>query len=285
MMRECLYSFSSALALSLAASVNAGDLYGINYANGDLYRISTVNAAVSLIGSTQIQGLGSLEFAPDGRLFAVSTGSSPSLYQINPSTAAATPIGSLNLDFVFEGGLAFAPNGTAYAVNSGNAGLPGLFTVNLTTGNATLVGVISGGNRDINGLGWRSDGMLVGLDDFSNSLLAIDPANAASSLIKHLTPAVGGVGGMALVSGEAYFNTAGPGGTVPGSDELYSFDPFTGNYTLVGSLAPTITADGISGLALAPTTSSVPDAGTTATLLGLGIIGFAWFRKVTGWVR
>ena len=64
---------------------------------------------------------------------------------------------------------------------------------------------------------------------------------------------------MAVLEGRGYFVTNGPGGVL-GSNELWSFDLFTGDHTLVGSLGPTITGDGLSGLA-------VPEP---ATLLLLG---------------
>ena len=65
--------------------------------------------------------------------------------------------------------LAFAPNGTAYGTNGDSAAIPQLFTINLTTGAATVIGTLSGGDHDINGLAYRSDGMLIGLDRVTNS--------------------------------------------------------------------------------------------------------------------
>ncbi len=78
---------------------------------------------------------------------------------------------------------------------------------------------------------------------------------------------------MALVGNRGYFSTSGPGGSTPGSDELYEFDPFTGDYNLVGSFS-SITGDGFSGLAL------VPEPGGMALFafglfLALGIRRFA----------
>jgi len=134
-------------------------------------------------------------------------------------------------------------------VNQGSSTAAGLFTVDLLTGQATMVGVISGGGHDINGLGWRSDGQLIGLDRISNALLTIDPSTAASALLRTITPTVGGVGDLNIVGDSGFFDTSGPGGTIPGSNELYSFNPFSGDYQLIGSFSPTITDSGISGLA------------------------------------
>ena len=55
---------------------------------------------------------------------------------------------------------------------------------------------------------------------------------------------------MTVAGDTVYFNTSGPGGASPGSNELYSVNLFSGEHTLVGSLSPTITGVGISGLAV-----------------------------------
>jgi hypothetical protein len=271
-MRAAIRSILAALVLAFASTARA-QLYGVDYDSGALYAISTQNAALTLVGQTHVQLLGSLEFAPDGRLFGIRVGSSPALYQINPYTAAATLIAPLNIGFAFEGGLAFSPNGTAYAVNSGSSAAAGLFTLDLVSGQTTMIGTISGGSHDINGLGWRADGQLVGLDRVSNSLLTIDPSTAVSALIKQLTPTVGGVGGMDIVGNAGYFNTSGPAGSTPGSNELYSFNPFSGDYQLIGSFSPTITGQGISGLAF-----MVPEP-SAATFWILGASFLAFYRK------
>ncbi len=113
--------------------------------------------------------------------------------------------------------------------------------------------------------------MLVGLDRATNSLLAIDPATAVSSLITAVRPTVGAVGGMAAAGDTGYFATSGPGTALPGSNELYSFDLFTGAHTLVGSFAPTISGTGISGLA-------IPEPATIC-LLGIGALSLIRGRK------
>jgi hypothetical protein len=277
-MRATIPSILAGLALAFASQARA-QLYGIDYDSGALYTISTANAALTLVGQTHVQLLGSLEFAPDGRLFGITVGDSAALYQIDPYTAVATRIGPLNIGFVFEGGLAFSPTGTAYAVNSGSSSAAGLFTVNLATGQATVIGTISWGGHDINGLGWRSDGQLVGLDRISNSLLTIDPSTAVSSVIKQLSPTVGGLGGMDVVGDAGYFNTSGPAVGTPGSNELYSFNAFSGDYHLIGSFSPTITGTGISGLAIMvpePSPAFLGAFGTLFLLLG---------RKRNGFVR
>src|SRR5262249_15184516 len=155
---------------------------------------------------------------------------------------------------VSEGALAFAPDGTVYATHAGSAPFPELFTINLTTGAGSIVATISGGGYDpngydINGLVYRSDGKLIGLDRVRNALLVIDPTTASATQLAVVPSTVGGVGGMTVLDGIGYYCTGGPAGSAPGSNTLYSFDLFTGASTPIGNFNGTITGFGISGLA------------------------------------
>jgi hypothetical protein len=243
--------------------------------DGGFYSVNSSNAALSFIGNTGISSLGALEYAPDGTLYGFSAGSS-ALYRIDPNTGTSTMIGPLNNGFIYEGGLAFG-NGVAYGVNQNANDTPYLFSLNLTTGQATNIGQM-GTFHDINGLAWRSDGMLVGIDDNTSSLVVIDPNTAALSTLAGLTFSVGGVGGMTtdMSSGVSYFAT-GRGANiagVPGTNSLHSFDLYTGTNTFVGNFGPNIAEVGISGLAGSP----VPEPGTMI-LLGVGIAGLALRRR------
>jgi len=244
-------------------------LFAVDWDSGNLYAVSTSNAALTLVGNTGIvgpSGIAEIEFSPSGTLYGFSAGLGlQTLYTINPATAVATPIGQSGLNFVAEGGLAFAPNGTAYATeNVVNNSTDQLFTINLATGAASIVGTISGGNRDINGLAYRSDGQLIGLDRTTNSLLIIDPTTAVATQLAVVPSTVGGAGGMTVLNGIGYYSTSGPGGTIPGSNMLYSFDLFSGASTPIGTFNGTITGTGISGLA-----APVPEPSTFA-LAALG---------------
>lgn len=266
------------LGIALMGSPVRADLLGIEQDTGNLLSISTADGSLTLIGSTGISGdagLGTLEFAPDGTLYGFTIGSSAQLYALDPVTAAAAAVGSLGQNFVFEGGLAFAPDGTAYATNGGIASTPELLRIDVTTGTAVVIGTISGGAHDINGLAYRSDGQLIGLDRETNSLLLIDPTTAVSSLLAVVPTTVGAVGGMTILNGVGYYNTSGPAGSFPGSNSLYSFDLDTGVSTLIGTF--NLTGFGISGLAGGSITV-VPEPGTFA-LLFLGGAGFVLWKR------
>ena len=106
---------------AITTTANAG-LLGIDRETGAAYDVSTVNGLATTIGTFSLGGspltsIGSLEFAPNGTLYGFTTGSTATLYSFHPTTFAATPVGSLNNGFVFEGGLAFSPSGVAYGVN------------------------------------------------------------------------------------------------------------------------------------------------------------------------
>jgi hypothetical protein len=246
-------------------------LLAIDYDTGNLYSVSTANAALTLIGSNG-RNFGEIEFAASGTLYGFTTGSASTLYTINPATAAATPIGPLGLPFVFEGGLAFSLGGIAYGTNGNSSSAAQLFTINLATGAATVVGTLSGGSRDIDGLAYRSDGQLIGLDRITNALVVIDPATAAVTLLAAVPSTVGGTGGMTVLNGIGYYNTSGPGGSISGSNTLYSFDLFTGASTPIGNFNGVIVGDGISGLAgSVPEPSAIVLGSIAALALLLGI--------------
>jgi hypothetical protein len=247
-------------------------LIGVEENTGDFYAISTTNASLQLIGHSGVTGLGALEFNPrDGFLYGFTTGAAPMLYRFDIPTSldAVTghSIGPLGV-YAYEGGLAFAPDGTAYAVN-GSVNAPYLLTLDLNTGHATVVNSMVA-RHDIAGLGWRGDGVLIGLDSTDNALLAIDPTTAGDTTIDSISPIIGGVGGMALLDGSGYFVTAGPLALHPGSNGLYSFNAYTGEHAFIGSFENVILGSGFSGLTVVP---------EPATLTLLALAGAALLRR------
>ena len=254
------------IALAPVSSLRA-QLVGVEFNTGNFYSISTTDGSLQLIGDTDIDNIGSLEFNPqDGFLYGFTTGEAKltNLYRftISPAFDAVTAelVGPLGLS-TFEGALAFSPSGGLFAVNGG-ATVPALLSLDISTGDATVIDFFAD-RHDINGLGWRSDGLLIGLDNTDDALLAIDPITAGVTVIDQVGAAVGSVGGMAMGEAGNFFVTAGPLATDPGSNSLYSFDPFTGDHVFIASYENQILANGFSGLAF------VPEPATLA-LLSLG---------------
>lgn len=236
-------------------------LVAVEEDSGRLYAVSTADASLQLIGETGLADVAAMEFSShDNTMYLLtSTGDNPSaLYRMTFGTTPASinvdPVGELGIS-IFEGGLAFGPAGQAFGFNGG-ATQSSLFTLDLGTGAATPLATLDG-RHDIAGLGWRSDGRLVGLDSTDQALLAIDPVDGSITFIADVAPTVGGIGGMSLSADTGYFVTAGPGGDRPGSNALYAFDAFTGEHTLVGNFEGTIVGSGLAGLSVVPEPASL----------------------------
>ena len=191
--------------------------------------------------------LGGLAFAPDGALYTVNL-PKRRLLRLDPRTGADRFVGEFGVrNSLYEGGLAIAPDGRAWFSNMSGGNLnTRLLSVDLVTGQAQPVGPM-GGNYDINGLGVRSDGALVGIDRIRNALVLIDPDTAATTLLATVPPEVGGTGGLAMHEGTGYFATGGI--ATGGTHELWAFDPYLGDSWFVMGLPPEFRDYGISGLA------------------------------------
>ncbi|MEO0652074.1 MAG: hypothetical protein AAFZ65_15480 [Planctomycetota bacterium] len=218
--------------LSTPALVQAQSLFGIDE-RGDFFRYRVAERSRELIGSTGIVAPTGLDVGPDGRVYSISAGDPALLFRIDIATGKPTVVGNLfsTPNFVFEGGLAIAPDGRAWGVNLGSANDPALFEVDLESGKAMAVATISGPPRDLNGLAWRPDDKLVAMDRISNELLAIDPKSGALETIAPLQVDLSETGGILTLGGFGYFVT-----TVDGVEQLWRFDPFTGQQAFMTDL-------------------------------------------------
>ena len=242
----------SAVAWAAAPARAAIDLAGVDYATGRIFRIPTDGSAPTVIAQTGVQTLASLELLLDGNYYGI-THDTPTLYRFDPATFAPTALGRVTFTTsMFEGSIVQSPSGTAYVTNGGTAATAELLTLDLATRVATSVGRFRQvGDGDVNGLAWRGDGRLIGLDRAAGGLVTIDPATAAATMLQPLPFAIGAVGGMTLADGVGYFVTGGPGSVVPGNNSLYSFDPFTGQTALIRAFNTILpTGEGFGGLAV-----------------------------------
>ena len=263
----------SLIVCALVSPATKANLVAIDQDTTNLYAVSLSDATLTLIGTTGIDDFGALEFREsDGFLYGITTGVSSALYRIDASDGSATLIGSLGIS-TFEGGLAFATDGTAYGVNAGSTTVPILYRLDMDTGAATLIAAFAD-RHDFDGLGWHGDG-LIGLDRVTNSLLRIDPATAATTLLQAVDPIVGGIGGMVLNGEFGYFATAGSEARVPGSNELFTFDPKSGTHEVVGTFTvggEPLPGTGIAGLAIIPEPATI-------LLLAVGCAGLLNRRR------
>jgi hypothetical protein len=193
----------------LAADPNTSILYG-GHGQGipEVYRIDPSNGAATLIGNS---GLGfaaipALDFSLDGVLYAsvniVADGGTGGdhLATINTANGMATVIGPYGTcggeacDFEGMEAIAFNASGTLYGATANSAGLPGLYTIDVNTGHATLVALIfdaagSPPGGGVSALQFGCDGVLYGGTARSTGqtnggqLIAINPVTGVFTVI------------------------------------------------------------------------------------------------------
>ena len=156
-----------------------GALFGTDD-RGNLYSINKTTAATSLIGNTGLGDIEGLDFN-GSTLLGTNFGNSPTtVYSINTTTAAATPITS------FAGRAVDAmavQNATTILVASEptSSGPQFLVSVDLLTGADTVLGQLP--STDIaTGLDFGTDGNLYEID-LSGNVYIINPSNASSIFV------------------------------------------------------------------------------------------------------
>jgi hypothetical protein len=165
----------AALILNLVPVGRTEEIISIAWPTG-VYRIDSTTGGGQEIGFPAVTGMNSLARSPAGEFYTVDASSN--LLVINPTTGAATPGATLNFGSATPvvPALAFSPSGTLYAIQRGNS--DDLYTINLTTGQGTLVGPT--GSGPLQGLAFAPNGTLYGWNIFSG-LVTINPANGAAT--------------------------------------------------------------------------------------------------------
>jgi Putative Ig domain/Galactose oxidase, central domain/Kelch motif len=248
-------------------------MYGSNGNNttnrGALVTINQTNGTGTVVGTPVANvGLPGLAFHPDGRLFAATlTNLTPStLIQVNPDTGALiTSIGAItdNGTPISIGDLSFQPGtGVLYGIRS-QVGGGRLYTIDLSTGAATLIGDTTTGAGG--GLAFAPNGTLYhsgyATDHVTFALNVISPVDG------HVISSVGldnfydGLG-IRPTDG-VIFATLGPAGN--NSDAIYTIDPVTGVTTLIGNTGTGIASDIDFRSVTCTTPTPTPTATATAT--------------------
>jgi hypothetical protein len=166
-------------------------------------------------------------------LYGVTAGVGPStLYNISPTTGAATAIGQTG--FILVGSLSFAPSGALYGVgvDAGNSEV--LLQINPATGAATAVGPLglAVGHFTVSDIAFRSDGTLfalIALAPFVDlNLYTINTATGAATVVGSLGVGLPSGNGLAFLGNTLYYasSTAASGG------RLYTLNQATGAATL-----------------------------------------------------
>jgi hypothetical protein len=259
-----------------SAAGAAGELYIINPLNGSL--VQDVGALNDGLGVNY--GITGLAFNPTTGLLYGSTGNAGApeadarLVTIDPNTALVTVIGSFNAGPVNSGGtpatmsdLAFDSAGNLYGI--GSIGGPQLYSINILTGQATVIGG-------------------TGLTSTSGGGLAITTGGIAYG-----TPTSTRFGTYNLLTG-AYSNIAAPTRPVGGAYAALSIDENgilfgmdLGSTSSVTHLVTINTANGavtdlgvsvgfIDGIAFQP----VPEPATMSLLIGAAaVVGLVEIRR------
>jgi len=175
------------------------------------------------------------------RLIAVDSGRA--LYKLDPATGARASIGTVTSNASTTAGLALdISTNTVYLTSTGN---DSLFTLNVATGAATLVGAYGDSTLVMHGLEYHwVNNTLYGASN--GSLYTIDRTTGVATLV--------GATGVTSFMNLCYVPTtntmyASINGVTTGGpqDSWYSIDVSTGAATLIGSYAPAAT--NINGLA------------------------------------
>lgn len=242
-------------AMIFAQIAAAGPILYIDDSSGVLGKVDVQTGATTVIGSTG-QILTDIAFDPTGHLFGITF---TSLYSIDPTTAAATFIGSLGISSA--NALVFGADGTLYAAAGSS-----LYGVNTSTGAASVLGNI--GFFSAGDLAFH-DGQLY-LSSNTDQLIRIDQSTFAGSAVGNL--GFSNVFGLANGDDNVLYGAAGT--------QLFSVDTTTG----AGTLSTNYAGNGLgsaNGTSFFLEAAGVPDDASTCGLLALasGIVFVMHRRK------
>lgn len=251
--------------------------------------------------------LAGLSNAYAGILYTV-RGSDDRLFSIDTNTFSIANIGALGVPFSF-GGMSYDANSDTLYMIGGRSNTPSLYTVDRTTGAASLVG--SHGIVDLFGLTFDSlNGDLYGSQfGFTNGLYSLNTSTGAATLIGNTGIRLGGLaydaardmlvgmldglgdlyainrstatsslllnGTFVNNSGLAYDNDQDLFWDLDYNGNLRSYDPTSGYTQVLQTNFGTAQWD---GLAYLSSPAAVPEPATLA-LFGIGLAGLGFARK------
>jgi hypothetical protein len=264
---------AEAATLYAASSAGApGELYIINQANGALIQdIGPLNDVNNV--NYPITGLA---FHPTTGVLYGSTGNAGAVdamfVRINPATAQVTPIGAFNAGPVNSSGvpttmadLGFNSAGNLYGVAS--IGGPDLYSINLATGQATLVGPNGVSTSTTGGgLAISSGGTFYGTPTSSRYGTYNSGTGAFTNISNPAKPAGGGYGALDFDGNVLYGLNVGSGSPPP--THLVTFDAATGVVTDLG-----VSINSLDAIAFA-----IPEPTSVVMFLG-SLLGYIGIRR------
>lgn len=246
---------------------------GAGGASGKLYVVNPLNATATLVGNivsgeSELSVTG-LAFHPQtGVLYGVTgneSGPTRRLVTINPATAQATLVGTLNVAGATTGStdISFDVNGKLYTWRT--RGGP-LGTVNLTTAAITPIGSSTNGSGG-NGLAFTPDGSLYVAGPASGPLLKVDPITGAATTVATLSGAPLSFDTINAMASDAAGQLYAVSSDFPAN--LIRINPATGAISTVGVL-PMDDVDAIA-FRIAPTVATVPPTVVSVSPAGVTI--------------
>ncbi len=133
-----------AAAFLVSGAADAAPILWISDDHGNLATVDVATGAATVIGNSGLD-LTDIAFDASGNLFGIAfIGGGTTLFRVDTSTAALTPVGALG----FAGGnaLVFGGDGTLYAASSSTANL---YRVNPLTGASVALGVVGSSAGDL----------------------------------------------------------------------------------------------------------------------------------------
>lgn len=212
----------------------------------------------------------------------IAVDSSRALYEIDVATGAKTSIGTVSANAGTTGGLAIGAANVVYLTSTGN---DSLYTLDLATATATLVGAYGDSAIVMHGLEYvPATGKLYGVSSHNNGLYDINPATGVATLI--------GTSGLSSFTNLGWDSTNGimyaTNSSTP--ENLYTMNLATGAVTLVGALSGPTNPNGVAYVAATDTLYMVDNstdnlytinrttgAATVIGTTGTGnLLGLAW---------
>ncbi|HUJ08429.1 MAG TPA: PEP-CTERM sorting domain-containing protein [Verrucomicrobiae bacterium] len=237
----------------------------------NFYKVNPDTGAATLIGAIGFNQVGAIDFDPSGgALYAVGNRVSDGtqvLLTINPTTGAGTEIGPTTLSGNVQD-ISFRNSDDALFGYSGGY----IYTFNITTGVATLLGDTGDGFPSGNGLAFDPFDTLYKADN--NNLWTINQSTGAGTSVLSLSYPIAG----SRANGMDFDNStgilwasvnAGSGGS--GMNYLATINVDNGDVTEVG-----MTQSGSDALVVS--IALIPEPGTF-TLVGLGLVGLLTLRR------
>jgi hypothetical protein len=153
-------------------------LFSTDFA-GNLYSVSTTTGAATTVGST---GRGNIEgLTYDGSsLLGISFTSNPTIFSINPTTAATSNV--VNVTGVTGVVRAMAVLDSNDVLVADDSSSTFLRSINLTTGVSTLIGTMGPGDQFILAMAFGSDGHLYALGSTGNEYI-VNASTAALTTV------------------------------------------------------------------------------------------------------